>query len=608
MALTIVVRQLGKLVGVSTGDGNFFARLWHVLDHAPDWSLATIAVGALAVAALLLLERFVPRLPSSLIVLVVGIVVSAAAHLDRHGVEIVGKIPRAVPTPAWPDLAWDQWTALAGGAFGLALVVFAESHSISTNLARDHGGKVDASREMIGMGAANAAVGLFRGFAVSGSASRSAAAFASGGSSQMVSVVAAAMVLVTGAFLTTAFTDLPEAVLGAIVVAVRSFLKVGELRRYWRLDRPSLWSAATALIGVLVFDLLPGLLIAVTLSLVLFIAAAGTPDLAVLGKVPGTDLYADTAGRPDVRTVAGLLVVRPDGALFFGNVARLQQAVLDQVDSRTEPTRVVVLDLSASFRLGLPVLDTLDELRQELDRRGIRLWLTRLRSHTRDDIAAVPPGPAVGRGPDHRPRPHRRTPPPPPQPAQRRPHPPRHEGERARGHPCGSDPDTDQATTPRPARGQGSGRHHRGRRPGTAAPPVRRTRRAGQVVRDRHPLTVATSGDPLAGSLRAAPHRRMRYGARPEEATRHGVDARHGAAARIAISPVPVIATILTLFAPQARPPGRVSCSATCWARSPPARWCCGSRTPPAPGPRQAVHRSQPRSSSIWGWCSCSWR
>ncbi|MFJ3417694.1 SulP family inorganic anion transporter [Streptomyces sp. NPDC086082] len=397
MALTIVVRQLGKLVGVSTGDGNFFERLWHILGHADDWSLVTLAVGALAVAALLLLERFVARLPSSLIVLVVGIVVSAAAHLDRHGVEIVGKIPRAVPTPAWPDLAWDQWTALAGGAFGLALVVFAESYSISTNLAREHGGKVDASREMIGMGAANAAAGLFRGFAVSGSASRSAAAVASGGSSQMVSVVAAAMVLVTGAFLTPAFTDLPEAVLGAIViVAVRSFLKVGELRRYWRLDRPSLWVAATALMGVLVFDLLPGLLIAVALSLVLFIAAAGTPGLAVLGKVPGTDLYADTAGRPDARTVAGLLVVRPDGALFFGNVARLQQAVLDQVDSRTEPTRVVVLDLSASFRLGLPVLDTLDELRQELDRRGIRLWLTRVRSHAADEIAAVPLGPAVG--------------------------------------------------------------------------------------------------------------------------------------------------------------------------------------------------------------------
>lgn len=397
MALTIVVRQLGKLVGVSTGDGNFFERLWHILDHAPDWSLTTIAVGVLALAALLLLEHFVPRLPSSLIVLVAGIVISAAAHLDRHGVAIVGEIPRAVPTPAWPDLAWDQWTALAGGAFGLALVVFAESYSISRKLAREHGGKVDASREMIGMGAANAAAGLFKGFAVSGSASRSAAAVASGGSSPMVSVIAAAMVLVTGAFLTPAFTDLPEAVLGAIViVAVRSFLKVADIRRYLRLDRPSLWVAATASIGVLVFDLLPGLLIAVALSLILFIAAASTPNLAILGKVPGTDLYADTAGRPDATTVAGLLVVRPDGALFFGNVARVQHAVLDRVDSRAEPTRVVVLDLSASFRLGVPVLDTLEELRQELDRRGIRLWLTRLRSHSRDDVAAVPLGPAVG--------------------------------------------------------------------------------------------------------------------------------------------------------------------------------------------------------------------
>ncbi|HEV2638855.1 MAG TPA: SulP family inorganic anion transporter [Actinocrinis sp.] len=250
MALTIIVRQLGKILGVSTGDGDFFARLWHILAHASDWSLATMAVGVAAIAALLLLERVVPRLPASLVVLALGIVVSAAAGLKDHGVEIVGKIPRAVPTPAWPNLPLHEWTALIGGSFGVALIVFAESFSISKGLGAKHGEQVDAGREMTAMGAANAAVGLFRGFVVSGSASRSAAAEATGAASPMTSLVAAVVVLITGAFLTPLFTDLPEPVLGAIVVvAVRSFLKVGELRRYWRLDRVSFAVAAVALTG-----------------------------------------------------------------------------------------------------------------------------------------------------------------------------------------------------------------------------------------------------------------------------------------------------------------------------------------------------------------------
>lgn len=169
----------------------------------------------------------------------------------------------------------------------MALMVFAEAFSIAGRFAREHGDDVDADREMIAVGASNIAVGFFRGYTVSGSASRSAAAEGAGGRSPMVSVIAALLILVTGAFLTPLFTDLPEPVLGAIViVAVRGFLKVGELHRYAKLDRPSCWVALTALTGVLLFDLLPGLLLAVALSLALFIGAAGRPRLAVLGHLP----------------------------------------------------------------------------------------------------------------------------------------------------------------------------------------------------------------------------------------------------------------------------------------------------------------------------------
>lgn len=388
MALTIVVRQGAKLVGVSSGDGDFFERLWTILSKAPDWSLATLAVGACALTLLFLLERFVPRLPAALIVLALALALSAPLGLKDHGVDVVGEIPAAVPVPHLPGIAAGDWIALSAGALGVALVVFAEAFSIANRFAREHGQEVDADREMAAVGLSNIAVGLVRGFVVSGSASRSAAATAAGGRTPMVSLIAAGLILLTGAFLTPLFTDLPEPVLGAIViVAVRGFMRVGELRRYAALDRQSLWVALTALIGVLIFDLLPGLLLAVALSLVLFIAAASRRNVAVLGRLPGTHLYADTAQHPDAATTPGVLAVRPDGSLFFGNVNRVRLAVRDLVADASPPSRAVVLDLTGSYRLGIPVLDTLDELRGELARKDITLHLAHVRARAERDLA-----------------------------------------------------------------------------------------------------------------------------------------------------------------------------------------------------------------------------
>ncbi|MFI5764199.1 SulP family inorganic anion transporter [Streptomyces sp. NPDC051563] len=403
MALTIVVRQAAKLVGVPGGDGSFFERLWTVLSGAPHWSLVTLAVGAGALALLFLLERFVPRLPASLIVLVAALLLSAALDLERHGVETVGHIPSAVPVPHLPGIPAADWIALSGGALGVALVVFAEAFSIANRFAREHGQEVDADREMAAVGLSNIAVGFFRGFVVSGSASRSAAAAGAGGRTPMVSLIAAGLILLTGAFLTPLFTDLPEPVLGAIVIfAVRGFLRVGELRRYFRLDRPSLWVALTSLFGVLLFDLLPGLLLAVALSLALFVSAASRRNVAVLGRLPGSRLYGDTAGHADAAVDPAVLVVRPDGSLFFGNVNRVRLAVLEQLRTAPVAPRAVVLDLTACYQLGVPVLDTLEELREELDGRGLALHLARLRSPAAAELARHPLGDHLGARGVHR--------------------------------------------------------------------------------------------------------------------------------------------------------------------------------------------------------------
>ncbi|MFK0115082.1 STAS domain-containing protein [Streptomyces sp. NPDC090994] len=187
-----------------------------------------------------------------------------------------------------------------------------------------------------------------------------------------------------------------------MTVAVRGFLRVGELRRYARLDRSSLWVALTALVGVLLFDLLPGLLLAVALSLLLFIAAAGRRDVAVLGRLPGTRLYGDITEHPGARTAPGVLVVRPDGSLFFGNISRVRLAVRDQVRAADPPPHTVVLDLAGSHHLGVPVLDTLDELRDELHRHGIALRLAHVRSRAAADLDRHPLAARLGPHARHR--------------------------------------------------------------------------------------------------------------------------------------------------------------------------------------------------------------
>ncbi|WP_411073008.1 SulP family inorganic anion transporter [Streptomyces sp. cmx-4-25] len=403
MALTIIVRQAAKLVGVSSGDGDFFERLWTVLSKAPHWSLTTLAVGAGALVLLLALERWLPKLPASLIVLALGLALSAGLGWKDHGVEIVGKIPAAVPVPHLPGIPAADWLKLLGGALGVALVVFAEAYSIAGRFAREHGQRIDADREMKAVGAANVLVGLVRGFAVSGSASRTAAAVGAGGRTRMTSLIAAALVLVTGAFLTPLFTDLPEPVLGAIViVAVRGFLRVGELRRYAAYDRASLWVALTALVGVLVLDLLPGLLLAVALSLVLFVGNAGNRRLSVIGRLPGTDVYGDVALHEQAVTTPGVLAVRPDGSLFFGNAQRVKDAALALCRAAEPAPHALVLDLTATFHLGIPVLDTIEELRDALERDGIELHLAHVRGLADETLRVHPLAERLGPGRIHR--------------------------------------------------------------------------------------------------------------------------------------------------------------------------------------------------------------
>ncbi len=358
LAVVVMIREAGLVVGVPAGAGDPFHQVWRLGEAAPRWQLPSIAVGITALAVLLILERWFRKLPAALLVLTAAWAVSAAGGLSSRGVAVVGTITSVVPTLAVPQLSPPEWLTLAGGALGMALILFVMSYAVATRVSDADDPSLDGNREMMAIGAANILAGLVGGLAAAGSPSASGAAREAGGRGRLVMVLAAVLMLLVAAFFTPVFRQLPEPALAAVVIAaVRRFAALGPLRRMLRHDRRSLGVAVTAVLGVLGLGLLAGLLIAVALSFVLFIASAS--------RLHVTETHHD-----------GLVSLRPDGQLFFANAGRLGAAVDAALARRPSP--IVLLDLSASFRLELADIDALVALHSRLRRRGVRLWFLHL--------------------------------------------------------------------------------------------------------------------------------------------------------------------------------------------------------------------------------------
>ena len=237
LGMVIAVAQLPSLLGIDPGEGNFFPALNDLLGELGDVHAATIAVGAGSLAVLIALRRLAPKVPATLVVLVLAIALSALLGLEDDGVDVVGDIPEALPDPAIPDISADDFLQLIAPALGV-LVLTAEAVGVARGLAAKHDYRTDPNRDLVAMGVSNALAGFSSGFVQSGGASQTAAADGAGGRSQLAGVAAAGLILLTGAFLAPLFADLPQATLAAIViVAVWSFFDVAELRRFAHVRR-----------------------------------------------------------------------------------------------------------------------------------------------------------------------------------------------------------------------------------------------------------------------------------------------------------------------------------------------------------------------------------
>lgn len=383
LALIITMKQIPKILGLEVSEPDFFVGLWRTVTSLGDTSLVTLAVGAGCIVAMVALERWLPKLPAALVVLVGSIVVSALADLPDHGVAVVGVLPTGLAPPELPGVGWTAVPLLLSGAAGIALLAFAEATGPAEQLARKHGTEVDANRELVAIGASNMGAGLFQGFPIGASLSKTAANDRAGAHSPMSLVVAAAATALVALFLTPLFQDLPEAALAAIVVvAVSDMEKVGPLVRLWRLRRADCVVALVALAGVLVLDILPGLIIAVVVSLGLVVWRSGEARVAVLDRsASGMDVTAGTRaaehtadGTGGAGAASALLVVRPQQMLFFVNAAQVRDAVIDAADARGD-LDVVVLDLALTPDVDAPSCDALRDLAAVLAHRSTELWV-----------------------------------------------------------------------------------------------------------------------------------------------------------------------------------------------------------------------------------------
>ncbi|NUT49166.1 MAG: sulfate permease [Saccharothrix sp.] len=390
LALVIAIKQVPKILGTEGGGEGFFERCWIVITQLGDVHVLTLLTGLVAIAVITAIERFAKRVPASLAALVVGILLSAAFGLVDRGVEVVGDLPSGLAPPAIPHVPVGDLLTLAAGGVGIALVTFAEAIGVARGLARKHGYEVDPNAELRALGAANVGAGLFQGLPTGASLSNSAANDGAGARTSLSLMTAAVVTAVVALFLTGRFEPLPEATLGAIeIMAVSRMVKARELGRLWRTRRADFALAVVALVGVLVFDVLPGLAIAVVASVFVVIYRAAYARVSVLGREPGETGAVDLGLHPAAHPVPGVLVGRPNGPVFFANATLVRDWVVNRLDAADPPAHTVLLDLEATTDLDVPAADMLRELHSDLRERGVALRLARVHGPVRELLATT---------------------------------------------------------------------------------------------------------------------------------------------------------------------------------------------------------------------------
>jgi len=382
IALLIIAGQLPKLFGYAGAEEAFPERVLEFFERVDQshWPTAALGVGTLVV--LVLVMRFLPRLPGAFVVVVLSILLVTGLDLGQKGVAVLGEVPSGLPSLALPSFDRAAFRDLFGAAAGLVLVSFTSGVLTAKSFARRNGYEVNANQELIGFGACNLASGLAQGFPVTGADSRTAVNNAMGGKTQVVGLVAGGAMLLVLMFMTAPLAYVPITALAAVIlVSAVGLFDLADLRQLYRMSyREFLMSVGTTL-GVLFLGVLPGVLLAVALSLIWLLSVGSRPNDAVLGRVHGLKGFHNVADYPDAKTIPGLLLYRFDSNVVFYNADYFKTRVRAAIAAQMTPVEWVVIDASSVNVIDVTGLRKLDELRAELETQGVSVHYARVKRH-----------------------------------------------------------------------------------------------------------------------------------------------------------------------------------------------------------------------------------
>ena len=387
IAAIMVASQLGKLTGIRVEPDSFVNEIGFVARHVDEVHGPTLALAAGVLVFLLAGSWLAPRVPVPLFGMLLATAAVAVFDLKARGVVVVGHIPAGLPTPSVPNVSGSDVASLLLPAIGVAVVAYSDNVLTARSFATRNHYEIDSNQELLALGAANLASGVMQGFPVSSSGSRTVIGDSLGSRSQLYSLVALATVVVTLLFLRPVLAAFPTAALGAIVVyAATRLIDVAEFRRIARFRRSELFLAVATTAGVLVLDVLYGVLLAIGLSILDLLRRVARPHDGILGFAPGVAGMHDVDDYPDATPVQGLVVYRYDSPLFFANVEDFKRRALASIDVAESSAEWFLLNAEANVQVDITALDALEELRQEVARRGIVFAMARVKEDLRGDL------------------------------------------------------------------------------------------------------------------------------------------------------------------------------------------------------------------------------
>ena len=411
VAINVAAGELFKITGTEKAGDNTWQKLWTWITELPETSIPTLVVGVSALVLVFAIKFFAPKVPGALVAVILGIAATVVFNLGDLGVALIAEVPSGLPTFVLPDFGMilDNLAMIVGAAVGLLLIGFSVTTAAVRDYANKHNYRIDINQELLAQGMSNVSSGLFQGIFDNGSLSKSPVNDDAGAKSQISNLAQAVFIILTLLFLAPLFSALPEAVLGAIIIeaVVMGMMDVGEMKRIYKVKRFEFLAALAALLGVMTFGILQGVVIGVVLSIIWLVAVSARPYIPELGRKPGTHAFFDLQQHPESQTFPGLGIIRFDGGLFFVNADALNDRVRDLRIHADPPLTGGIISMEGVNFIDTEGADAIKKIAKVGIEMGIDLHIARLKpqvlevlqrhgvidligvEHIHDDIAAA---------------------------------------------------------------------------------------------------------------------------------------------------------------------------------------------------------------------------